>query len=292
MRDKKLGSRIFDVSNIVLLIFISACFLIPFMIILFTSVATKLDITQRGPYILFPKTFQLDYYKQILYVGSPVFQGYKITLFRITVGTSLNLVVTAALAYGLSKRNLPMIRIFTVFVFFTMFFNGGLIPTYLVVKLTGLSNRIWALVIPMLVNTWNLLVMRTFFMQLPESLEESAIIDGASHLQVFIKIIIPLSLPAFATIGLFYAVAHWNSWFDAAIYINDQSKMPVQNIMRNIVVTMNEQNDDFLMMNDNPPPAEALKSTVIIVSTLPILVVYPFIQKYFVKGVMVGAIKG
>ena len=292
MREKNIGSKVFDVSNLIFLVLLSACFLVPFLIIFFTSVATKLDIAQRGPYILFPKTFQLDYYKQILYLGSPVFQGYKITLFRITVGTFMNLGVTATLAYGLSKRSLPFVRVFTVFVFFTMFFNGGLIPTYLVVKLTGLSNRIWALVIPMLVNTWNLLVMRTFFMQLPESLEESAIIDGAGHLQVFLKIIIPLSLPAFATIGLFYAVAHWNSWFDAAIYINDQSKMPVQNIMRNIVVTMNEQNDDFLLMNDNPPPAEALKSTVIIVSTLPILAVYPFIQKYFVKGVMVGAIKG
>lgn len=292
MKERNLGSKIFDAGNVVFLILLSACFLIPFFIIIFTSLATKLDIAQRGPYIIFPQTFQLDYYRQILYVGSPVYDGYKVTIFRVFVGTFLNLVVTASLAYGLSKRKLPFVRAFTAFVFFTMFFNGGLIPTYLVVKLTGLTNKIWALIIPMLVNTWNLLVMRTFFMQLPESLEEAAIIDGAGHMQVFLRIIIPLSLPSFATIGLFYAVAHWNSWFDAAIYINDQSKMPVQNIMRNIVVTMNEQNDDFLMQNDNPPPAEALKSTVIVVSTIPILLIYPFIQKYFVKGVMIGAIKG
>jgi len=174
-----------------------------------------------------------------------------------------------------------------------MLVSGGLIPSFLLVKYIGLYNNVWALIVPGLISVWNMILLRNFFMQIPESLEESAILDGATPIQILIKIIIPLSVPAIATIGLFYAVAHWNDWYDAFIYITDSQKLPVQNIMRNIVIGASIADLGNEGMSDSvKPPTETIKSAVIIISTLPILCVYPFIQKYFVKGIMVGSVKG
>ena len=179
-------------------------------------------------------------------------------------------------------------------VFITMLIGGGLIPTYMVVKELKLINSLWALIIPSLMSVWNMLIMRNFFYTIPDSLEESAMIDGATPFQILIRIIIPVSLPVFATIGLFYAVGHWNAWFDAVIYLNDTNKYPVQVVLRNFVLTMTDYELELEQSTGiaAKPPAVTIRAAIIIVSTFPILCIYPFIQKYFIKGVMIGAIKG
>jgi ABC-type sugar transport system, permease component len=206
----------------------------------------------------------------------------------------LNLLITGMLAFGVSRKNLPGRNFFTILIFITMLFNGGLIPNYLLYKGIGITDTFWVMILPGLVNAWWMIIMRNFFSQIPESLEESAIIDGATPLKIFIRIIIPLSAPAFATIGIFYAVFHWNSWFDAAVFINKESLQPVQVLLRRIVLTMSNEdvNNEILNTMSQKPPTSSIKSAVIIVSTVPILCVYPFLQKYFVKGMLVGSVKG
>jgi len=288
------GEKTFQSFNYILLIIISLLFLVPFLIVLSTSFVSESEAMRRGAFILIPQQLDLTAYKMLLSGGSILFNAYKITVFRVVVGTFLNLIFTSMLAYGLSKKNLPGRNLFITMIFVTMLFGGGLIPSYMLIKGLGLVDSVWVMVVPGLISAWNMIIMRNFFYTIPDSLEESATLDGATPFQILVKIIFPVSLPAFATIGLFYAVGHWNAWFDAAIYINDRSKMPVQIIMRNIVLTMTTQdvNNEFISDFGVRPPAQTLKSAVIIVSTIPILCIYPFLQKHFVKGIMIGSIKG
>ena len=207
----------------------------------------------------------------------------------------MNLMVTISLAYGLSKDNLKGKTVITGFVFFTMLFSGGLIPTFILVKGLGLIDSRWAMVLPCLVNTWNLLIMRNFFYAIPKSLEEAAVIDGANDIQILTKVVLPLSKASIATIGLFYAVSHWNAWFDAMLYINKTPLLPMQNILRNIITAASSIGDlgaEAYNSLDVVPPSQSIRAATIVITTLPILVVYPFVQKYFVKGVMVGSVKG
>ncbi|MBP1994739.1 carbohydrate ABC transporter permease [Paenibacillus eucommiae] len=279
-----------------LLVVLALCFLFPFIMIVSTSLMSQAAVLKYGTFQLIPKTLDLTAYKIVLSKGSLIYSGYMITIIRVVVGTSLNLLFTAALAYGLSKRYLPGRNGFITFIFITMIFSGGLIPTYMVVKSLHLVNTIWALMIPNLINAYNFIIMKAFFDQIPESLEESASIDGANPLQILFRIVIPLSLPSIATIGLFYGVTHWNAWFDAAIFINDYDKMPLQIILRDVIIHLTGDKVGLSMTVVNPnikrPPTIAFSSAVIVISTLPILFVYPFIQKYFVKGAMIGSIKG
>lgn len=226
--------------------------------------------------------------------GKNIVRAYSNTLFRVFVGTGLNLVVTISLAYGLSKDNLKGKTVITGFVFFTMLFSGGLIPTFILVKGLGLIDSRWAMVLPCLVNTWNLLIMRNFFYAIPKSLEEAAVIDGANDIQILTKVVLPLSKASIATIGLFYAVSHWNAWFDAMLYINKTPLLPMQNILRNIITAASSIGDlgaEAYNSLDVVPPSQSIRAATIVITTLPILVVYPFVQKYFVKGVMVGSVK-
>ena len=211
---------------------------------------------------------------------------------RVIVGTLANLLFTSTLAYGLSKRKLPGLAFFTSYCFLTMLFSGGLIPTYIVVRMTGVTNTFWAMIVPSLVGVWNLLIMRTFFWQIPESLSESAEIDGASEWRVYLRIFLPLSVPSLVTVGMFYAVGHWNAWFDAAIYINRFDLKPLQIILRDMVSTMSTT--DVLIQGTDVTliPDATIRCATIVISTLPILCIYPFLQKYFIKGAMVGAVKG
>ncbi|SDD07448.1 putative aldouronate transport system permease protein [Paenibacillus sp. UNCCL117] len=286
------GERLFDAVNILFLIGLSLLFLIPFLSVLSTSFISAEESMRRGAFVLIPEKLDFAAYDLLLNRGPLVFNAYKVTLFKVAVGTFLNLVFTATLAYGLSRRSLPGRNALVLIIFLTMIFHGGLIPTYMLIDNLGLKDTLWVLVIPGLISAWNLFIMRNFFMSLPEELEESAIMDGAAPPVILLKIIIPLSMPAIATIGLFYAVSHWNDWFGASIYINDQSKLPIQVLMRNILLTGVMQNETQIEFVHDPPPAATLKSAIIVISTLPILFVYPFIQRYFVKGVMVGSIKG
>ncbi|WP_199613968.1 carbohydrate ABC transporter permease [Paenibacillus alkalitolerans] len=286
------GERIFDVFNIVLLTVLSLMFLVPFLAVLSTSFISAEESMRRGAFVLIPEKIDFGAYDMLLNRGMIILNAYKVTLFRVFAGTFLNLLFTATLAYGLSRRTLPGRNQLVLVIFLTMIFHGGLIPNYMLIDHLGLKDTLMVLILPGLISAWNLFILRNFFMTLPEELEESAVIDGATPAVILRKIIIPLSMPAIATIGLFYAVHHWNDWFGASIYINSQNNLPIQVIMRNILLTGIIHDETQIEFIKDPPPAATLKSAVIIISTLPILFVYPFIQKYFVKGIMVGSIKG
>ena len=289
------GEKIFQVFNYFFLALVSLAFLIPFLAVLSTSFVGIEEWARRGSFILIPEKLDYSAYQMLLGSKSIVFNAYKVTLFRVAVGTFLNLLFTTLAAYVLARRNLPGRTALTLIVFFPMVFSGGLIPTFIVVDAVGLLNSLWALIIPGLINPWWLLIMRNFFMTIPYELEEAAVIDGASPFAVLWRIYLPLSMPSLATIGLFYAVWHWNSWFDAAIYLKDQSNYPIQLILRSILYLGESSSRGEIGQMFEPefmPPAQTLKSAMIIVSTLPILVVYPFIQRYFVKGMLIGGIKG
>lgn len=290
-----LGDKIFHICNYAFLILFSVIIILPLFCVVMNSFVSQAEITRRGMFIIIPEQWDFSAYKMLWASRTNLIRAYGNTFFRVIVGTVMNLVFTIALAYPLSKRNLKGRTFINAMVFFTMLFGGGMVPTYLVIKWTGLLNTPWALIVPGLINTWNMFMMRNFFYGIPESLTESATLDGANNFQVLVHIVLPCSMASLATIGLFYAVGHWNAWFDATIYITDQSLLPMQNILRNIIsaASMSDLSADMMAMADYvQPPTESIKSATIIVSTLPILVVYPFVQKYFVKGAMVGSVKG
>lgn len=291
------GEKLFSILNNVFLFGLCLIFLIPFLSVIMTSFVGPAEYARRGAFILIPEEFDFTAYRLFLNRSSIVINAYQITLFRVVVGTSLNLLFTATLAYVLSKRNLPGRVPLTIFVFITMIFSGGLIPNFLLMDTLGLLDNVWVLILPGLINPFYLLIMRNFFMGIPAELEEAAIIDGATPPLILWKIILPLSMPAIATIGLFYAVWHWNAWFDATIYLTDLQKMPVQVILRGILDAAQSASStgdvlSVMLEVDEMPPGQSLKAAMIMVTTLPILVVYPFIQKYFVKGALIGGIKG
>lgn len=289
------GERIFEIFNYIFLIFVSLIFLIPFLTVLSTSFIGVEEWARRGAFILIPEKIDFSAYRMLVGSRSIIYNAYAVTLFRTIVGTGLNLVFTTLAAYVLARRNLPGRTLLTLIVFFPMVFSGGLIPTFIVVDNFRLTGSLWALIIPSLINPWWLLIMRNFFMTIPFELEEAAVIDGATPLDVLWRVVLPLSMPSIATIGLFYAVWHWNSWFDAAIYLKDQSQYPVQLILRSVLYLGEASYRGDIGNMFEPefmPPAQTLKAATIIVTTVPILIVYPFIQKYFVKGMLIGGIKG
>ena len=289
------GDRIFTVANYIVLLAFAVVIVLPIFCVVMNSFVSEAEIARRGAFIFIPEQCDLTSYKMLWSSRQNLIRAYGNTLFRVIVGTSMNLAFTIALAYPLSKRNLKGRTAINALVFFTMIFSGGMVPTYMMVKWTGLINTRWALILPSLIGTWNMFMMRNFFYAIPESLIESAELDGANQWQILTRIVLPCSLASIATILLFYAVGHWNSWFDALLYISDNKLLPMQNLLRNIIAASNMSDLDasaMLTADYVRPPAESIKSATIVVTTLPILVVYPFIQKYFVKGVMVGSIKG
>lgn len=240
----------------------------------------------------YPIDFTLDAYKQIL-GRTTIWTAMKTTVIVTLLGTALSLLLTTFASYALSISDLPGRKVLTGMILFTMYFGGGMIPTFLVVKNVGLYDSLGALFIPQAVSVFNFIVMRTFFRELPESLQDAARIDGASYMQVLVKIILPLSLPIIATIGLFYAVGYWNSYFEALIYIQDVDKYTLQLRLRSLLfgseLTSANSADNVAGTMVLP---QSLKMAIVTVSTVPILIVYPWLQKYFVKGVMLGSVKG
>lgn len=287
------GEVIFDSFNFILMFAIILITVFPFWLQLCISFSEKNEIL-RSVVILYPKGFNFESYK-LAFSYRTLWIGYRNTIFRTMMGVPISLMVITLAAYPLSIKALPLRRTFTGMILFTMLFGGGLIPDYLLVDSLGMNNTIWALVLPSALNAFYILVTRNFFMSLPVSLQESALIDGASALTVFLKIILPLSTPIIATISLFVMVEHWNAWFDGMIYINDTNKQVLQAILRRIVIE-NDVADMKAMMTAMGKKGmftgRQLQATVIILSTAPMLAVYPFIQKYFVKGIMIGAVKG
>ncbi len=285
-RNKGIGW--FDGFNYSLLFVIALIMLFPFLYVLSISVSSYKDYLQHG-FTIIPKSFVLDAYEYIL--ASPRFVRSLFVTAEITViGTLVNLLFTSTFAYMLAR---PIVgqRIMMFLVVFTLLFSAGMIPTYLVVKETGLLNSIWALIIPVAISSFNLVVMRQFFLHIPEELNEAAIIDGANDLHIFAKIILPLSKPALAAFGLFYAVTHWNNYFTGILYLNDPADWPIQVILRQIVI-VNEPLAALNMPREFAPPGETVQMAATLLATLPILIVYPFLQKHFVKGVMLGSVKG
>lgn len=282
---ESLGSRLFDLFNVFLMILLVVVMVYP-MIFVFSASISSNAMVASGQVILWPKAVTWSSYERLVF-NPDVWVSYWNTIRYTVVQTALTLVATSMMAYPLAKRWLPGRRPILLMAAFTMLFSGGLIPTFLVVQKLGMLNTIWAIVLPTLISTWYLFIMRTFFEALPQELEDAATIDGCGSFQVLLRIVLPLSMPVMATIGLFTAVNQWNSFFDALIYLNDRSMYPLQIMLRNILVagtTVQGEGDSLNL--------ETLKYAMIIIATLPILCVYPFIQKYFVQGTMIGGIKG
>ncbi|WP_026691489.1 carbohydrate ABC transporter permease [Alteribacter aurantiacus] len=286
--------KIFDFFNIALLTLLLIAVMYPLYFVIIASISNP-DRIFAGDVWLFPRDITFEGYIRIFQDGK-IWTGYKNTIIYTTLGTALNIALTLTAAYALSRKDFYGRTFFMVMFVFTMFFSGGLIPTYLVVKDLGMVNTMWALIIPKAVAVWNIIVARTFFQAtIPNEMHEAAKVDGCSNTKFFLKIVLPLSKPIIAVMVLFYAVSHWNSYFDALIYLNDESLYPLQMVLRNILIqneaaaTMVGDLDSFAAQQRI---AELIKYGVIIVGSLPLLIVYPFIQKYFVQGVMIGGIKG
>ncbi|MBQ3668769.1 MAG: carbohydrate ABC transporter permease [Clostridia bacterium] len=286
------GEKVFSVFNVIILLIISFITLYPMVYVIFASVSEPVRLIKSNGILIYPLGFTTLAYK-LVFQNRSILTGYLNTLFLVTVGTGCNVAVTALAAYVLSRQRFMLKRFFNLIVVVTMLFSGGLIPTYLVIKSYNLLNNRWVLILPGLLTAYNLMIMRTSFEGIPFSLEESAKIDGANDFTVLIRIILPLSKAIIAVMVLFYGVSHWNSWFNAAIYLDDRSKYPLQLILREILISndVSAMGND-LGANDQEMIAENIKYATIVVATLPIMCVYPFIQKYFVTGVMIGSVKG
>lgn len=292
MNKTSVGERIFDMANIAIMLLLMVATLYPMLYILFSSLSDGNRLISFDGILLWPQGFSLDGYKAVL-SNSTFLQAFKNTFFVLIVGLIVNLSLTSFGAYFLSRDGVLLSKPIMFLIVFTMFFQGGLVPFYLIVKSYGLLNSLWALILPSAVSTFNLIIMRTYFQAIPKELEESAFLDGAGHYTILFKVFVPLSMPVIAVMILYYGVGHWNSWFSAMIFLRDQDLFPVQLVVRNILL----ENDNANMigtstLQHSQSIAETLKYAAIMVTTAPILMLYPFLQKYFVKGVLVGALKG
>ncbi|WP_339236101.1 carbohydrate ABC transporter permease [Bacillus sp. FSL K6-1012] len=289
MHNTKAG-RVFDVCNILFLGGVGAITILPFLYIIAGSFATEAELAQRS-FFIFPKTFTLDAYRYVF--STPTFiRSMGVSIFITVVGTAVQLFFTFTMAYPLAKRHVKGRNLLLNLVIFSMLFSGGMIPTYLVVKSLGLLDSYWALILPMAINPFNLIIIKNFFQQLPQELEESAKIDGCSEIGVFWRIALPLSKPVIATFALFYAVGIWNDFFHALLYINDSAKWPLQMVLRQVTILSDLTATNGDTMQNTIPPEQGIKLAVIVIATIPILAFYPFLQKHFAKGMLIGSVKG
>ncbi len=292
IESKTLSERVFNVTNYAVLTFLCIITIYPFYYVLAASISEASLFAEHRGLLLWAKGFSLEAYR-LLFDNPLIATSYMNTLFYVVVGTTLNLVFTSLGAFALSRKNVMLRDPIMMIITFTMFFSGGLIPSFLVVNDLGMYDTRWSLIVPVLVSVFNLIVMRTAFLGIPDSLEESAKIDGANDWTVFIRIIIPLSTPVIAVMILFYGVSHWNSYFTALIYLRDRELYPVQLILREILILEDVNNmTTSVGIADKEFISNTIKYAAIIVVSTPVLMIYPFLQKFFVKGVMVGAIKG
>lgn len=290
------SDKIFDFVNLAVMVILLFIFVWPLWFVVIASFSDPNEVW-NGNVLLIPKGFTLMAYQELMEYKS-IWTGFRNTFFYTVVGTVINLLMTICAAYPLSRKDFKP-RNLLMFVFMlTMYFSGGLIPTYLVVNRLNLIDTPWAMMIPNACSIFNVIIMRSYFVNsIPVSLEEAAELDGANALQCLIRVILPLSKPILAVIALYYAVGHWNDFYTALLYINNRNLMPLQSVLRNLL--MNTQLNSTNLLSLDAAGAEAkmrlaqtLKYSVIIASTVPVLCIYPFIQKYFVKGVMIGSIKG
>ncbi|MGN0295584.1 MAG: carbohydrate ABC transporter permease [Lachnospiraceae bacterium] len=283
------GYRIFQVVNTIIMIFVIFITLYPFLYLVAQSFSSDAAVS-AGLVTFFPIDFNLDTYKYILR-DNQFFKYYFNTIFYTVVGTTISVIGTALLAYPLSKPKLRLNKVITPLVVFTMYFAGGMIPNYIVVtQWLGLQDSMWSIILPGAISTFNLLVMKSFFAGLPEALEEAAAIDGMDTYGIFIKIILPLSKPIIATMALFYMVTMWNEWFTPMLYLDSKDKWPIALYVRQLVEGAN--NTEVGASADAGSVQATLKSATMVLTSIPIICVYPFVQKYFVQGMTIGAVKG
>lgn len=289
VESKSFGSRLFDVLNYALLFVLTVVFLYPLWYVLVGSISDPVRLFMHNGLLWRPLGFSLQGYRTMLQ-NPNVGIGYANTVFYVVVGTVLSIFFSCLGAYTLSRPKLMFKKLFTLLVVFTMYFSGGMIPNYLLINnWLKLSNTIWALILPPAMSAYNLIIVRNFFESIPDSLEESARIDGARETTVLFKIVVPLSMPVLATVSLWCIVGHWNAWYDCMLYIRDDTKYVLQYTLQRILLDGQVQDLDHIGTKVN---TETMKMASIVVSILPIMIIYPFVQKYFTKGVMIGAVKG
>lgn len=291
---KSKGDIIFDTINIVILAIILIIVAYPLIYVVSASISDPTAIL-NGQLKLLPKGFTLEAYTRVI-KNKDILMGYKNTILYTVIGTLVNIILTIMIAYPLSRKDLRGRNFIMAILTFTMFFSGGLIPTYLIIKDLGLINNFWVMILPNAISMYNVIIVRTFFQNsIPMEIQEASMIDGCSNIKILIKIILPLSKPIMAVMVLYYGIAHWNAFFNALIYLSDKEKHPLQLILRDILI-QNEMNDMMNMTSESVAQqqlfSESLKYAVIVFASLPVLIIYPILQRHFVKGVMVGAIKG
>lgn len=287
---KTAGERIFTVFNTVLLVFLSLIMLYPMVYEIFVSLSDPIALSKHRGVLLSPQGFSTYAYTWVM-GKAEVWIGYKNTLFTIVVGLCFNLTLTAIGAYFLTRKNTLWHKPVMVMILITMYFSGGMVPSFLLVRQLGMYDTLWSIIVPTAISTYNMILLRSYFATIPESLVESVFIDGGSHGTILFKIFIPLSLPAMAVMVLYYGVGHWNTYFNAMIYLQDRSKWTLQLILKDMLIQgsnldVDEQDAEYQQV------VESIKGAMVIVSTVPILCIYPFLQKYFVGGIMIGSLKG
>ncbi|WP_238404299.1 carbohydrate ABC transporter permease [Paenibacillus paridis] len=290
VRSTSVSGKIFDILNIGFLVFMACIMLYPFWHVLVGSVLPYEEAVKTSFNIL-PRSISFEAYEYV-FSKNTILMSVVVSVFVTVIGTLYQLLITSIAAYPLTKQDLPGRTAIFLFIIFTMFFGGGLIPYYLLIKSLGMVNSLAVMIIPAALSTYNLIVLKTFFQNIPIDLEESAKIDGAGYIRVFFQIIIPLSFPALATIALFIAVGQWNNWYVPMLFLNDKELWPLAMVLRDVLINNNMEltrsgsfvSKDFML-------GDTIKNAIVMVSVIPIIIVYPFIQKHFVKGVMIGSIK-
>ena len=285
---RSVGSWIFDITNFIFLGFIALIMILPFIHVIAASL-TPIEMLVKSDFILFPTRFSLEAYRYV-FSTNVVLRGLRTSVFITIAGTILNLTMSSLTAFPLAHKNMLGRKTMVVLVIFTMIFNGGMIPNFIVVQKLRLLNSYWSILLPTAISSFNLMLFKNYFQDQPVELEESAKLEGCNDLSVLFRIILPNSKPLLATFTVMFGVEHWNSWFNAVLYLNNPSKWPVQVILRQIVTSASEIGDAMGGINVVPP--QTVRMCTIVVATVPILIVYPFLQKYFTKGLMLGSVKG
>lgn len=294
---QSLGDRIIQCFIILVILALCLVIILPCINVLALSLNDGADAAKGGVYF-FPRAFTLENFKQVFSDGS-IMKAYKYTILRVVIGTLLTLIVTSLAAFALKEKDLPGVKVITILITFTMLFGGGMIPTYVQYKNLHLINNFWVYVVPSLVSVTYLLMMRAYFEGIPASLEESAKLDGCGYFGIYGRIILPLSKPVIAVIGLYTAVNHWNDWFSGAFYMTSNEKWPVQTVLQQMLArAMSASQKDItsvaqaLVQGASTVTSDSLKMAAVVITTVPILLIYPFVQKYFASGIMIGAVKG
>ncbi|MFF2091390.1 carbohydrate ABC transporter permease [Paenibacillus sp. NPDC058174] len=286
------GEKVFVSSNYIVLTILTIIIVLPFWYVISVSVTPYSIFSSKDGMVLFPSTISFDYYEYLLKKGSMIYTSYGNTIRNTAGGVALALFLTVTAAYALAEKRLPGRKLLVLFFVFTMLFRGGMIPTYITIKELGLLNTNYVLILIMAFSAFNMIIMKSFFEGIPESLRESAAIDGASEFRILWQIVLPLSLPVIATVGLLYLVVYWNDFFNAMLYVTDWHKAPVQLVLRTIIASSSLPPELLEQAGSAPPPTIGIQMAAIVIVALPMLIIYPFVQRFFEQGMLIGSVKG